>query len=200
MSNTFAPTGFQFVRNYHSASPTYQRTIRQIAYNNSNDFGKGDVVKSLTTGYIDVAATTDAQVLGVLDGIEYYDTAQQKKIFTNAWLSPSTALANSVLAYVIADPQAVFEVQSGNGGPVTIAAVGDNINFASNGAPNTSTGISTAYADFATINTTDTLPFRIVNVPQNGIDGPVGNDSTSQYNLIEVVLNSCDANARTGLA
>lgn len=202
MANTNAPNGFKFVRNYYSGAPTYQTSVRQIAYNNANSFGKGDVVKQLTTGVIDRALTNDTQVLGILDRIEYYDTAQQKKIYTNAWTAPSTALSGSVLAYVIDDPQAVFQAQ---GGPANIAltAVGANINFAGNAAPN-AYGISVAYADSSSIDTTNTLPFRIVNVPQNlgGVPltgGPIGIDSASAYNIIEVVLNSTDAKQLTGI-
>ena len=204
MTNQNSPNGFSFVRNSQSASPTYQRTVRQIAYGNTNSFGKGDVVKTLSTGYIDRALTTDTQVLGILDGCEYYDTFLQKKVYSNAWLAPTTALANSVIAYVIDDPQAVFAVQSGNGGPVTYGSVGNNINFKGNAAPNTSTGISVAYADFTTIATTNTLPFRIVDVPQtlNGIPTSaciINNDSTSANNIIYVKLNACDATALTGI-
>jgi hypothetical protein len=204
MSNNNAPNGFSFVRNFVSASPTYQTSVYQIASSNSHSFGKGDIVKILSTGYIDRALTSDTDFLGVIDRVEYYDTVQNKKMFLNGWLAPSTALANSVFAYVIEDTNAVFGVQSGNGGPVTIASVGNNINFGANAAPNTSTGISTAYADFNTLATTGTLPFRIVSVPQNLSNvptqpAPINNDSTSQYNYIEVKGCSWHAVLTTGI-
>lgn len=191
--NTFAPNGFNFARNYFSAAPTYQTTMAQIASTNANSFGQGDVVKILSTGFIDRALTTDTAFFGVIDWVEYYDTVQQKKIRTLAWLAPSTALAGSVYASVITDPQAVFTVQSGSGvGPVAQGNVGNNINFASNAAPNTTTGISTAYANFASIATTSTLPFRIVSIGYNNYLGPIGNsgyDNTLVNNLIEVIPN-----------
>lgn len=203
MANTNAPFGFRFVRNYYSAAPTYQTSVRQIAYNNANTFGKGDVVKQLNTGVIDRALTSDTQVLGILDRVEWYDTAQAKKVFSNQWNAPSTALSGSVLAYVIDDPQAVFQVQGGANN-IALTDVGANVNFASNAAPNSLTGLSTAYANSATIDTTNTLPFRIVNVPQNlgGIPvttGPIGIESASAYNIIEVILNSTDAKQLTGI-
>ena len=191
-TNTFAPNGFIFVRNYYSGVPTYQTTIAEIASTNANSFGKGDVVKLLSSGYIDRALTTDNPVFGVIDWVEYYDTVQQKKIRTLAWLAPSTALANSVFASVITDPQAVFSVQSGNGGPVVQASVGLNINFAANAAPNTTTGLSTAYADFGTVSTASTYPFRILGIGYNNYLGPIGNlgyDNTLANNIIEVVAN-----------
>ncbi len=204
MSNNNAPNGFSFVRNFVSASPTYQTGVYQIASNNSHSFGKGDVVQILSTGYIDRSQTSDTDFLGILDRVEYYDSSQNKKIFSNAWLAPSSALAGSCIAYVIEDPNAVFGVQSGNGGPVTIASVGNNINFGGNAAPNTSTGISVAYADFATLATTNTLPFRIVAVPQNlgsvpTQNAPINNDSTTVYNYIEVKGINFHATKTTGI-
>jgi hypothetical protein len=192
MANTFAPNGFSFVRNYYSGAPTYQTTIAEIASTNANSFGKGDVVKLLNTGFIDRALTTDNPVFGVIDWVEYYDTVQQKKIRTLAWLAPGTALANSVFASVITDPQAVFAVQSGDGGPVVQANVGLNINFAANAAPNTTTGLSTAYVDFATVSTASTYPFRILGIGYNNYLGPIGNlgyDNTQANNTIEVIAN-----------
>lgn len=203
MSNVNAPNGFKFVRNLYSAAPTYQTSVYQISSSNANSFGKGDIVKILNTGFIDRAITSDTAFLGVLDRIEYFDTTLQKPMFLNAWTAPTTALAGSVLAYVIEDVNAIFGVQTGNGGPVTIASTGTNINFGGNAAPNTY-GISVAYADFATLATTNTLPFRIVNVPQTlgGIPltaAPINNDSASQFNYIEVIGNAWQAKLTTGI-
>lgn len=205
MSNQNSPQGFQFVRNRVTASPTYQRATYQIAYNNSNSFGKGDVMIALSTGYVDKAATTDhAVLLGIFDGCEYYDSSQNKKIYSNGWLAPSNVLAGSAIAYINSDINSIFGVQSGNGGPVTQAAVFQNASMGGNGAPNTSTGISTAYLDFATINTTNTLLFRIEAVPQNlgGVptqNCPIGNDSTAEYNYVEVSMNTSLSLNMTGI-
>jgi len=191
-SNTSSPNGFSFIRNNLSGAPTYQTTIQEIASTNANSFGKGDVVKLLSSGYIDRALTTDTVVLGVMDWVEYYDTVQLKKVRTLAWLAPSTALAGSVYASVITDTQAVFAVQSGNGGPVVQANVGLNINFAANAAPNTTTGLSTAYADFGTVSTASAYPFRVLGLGYNNYLGPIGNsgyDNTLANNIIEVMAN-----------
>ena len=203
-NNTNAPNGFMFVRNYYSGAPTYQTTMAEISSSNANSFGKGDVVKILSSGFIDRALTTDNPVFGVIDWLEYYDTVQQKKIRSLAWLAPSTALAGTVFASVITDPQAVFAVQSGNGGPVVQANVQLNINFASNAAPNTTTGISTAYADCGTLSTASTYPFRIIGIGYNNYLGPIGNsgyDNTLANNIIEVTANptAWSATAATGI-
>lgn len=201
MANPNSPNGFSFVRNQLSACPTYQTTMAEIASTNANSFGKGDVVKLLSSGFIDRSLTTDTSFFGVIDWVEYYDTVQQKKIRTLSWQAPGTALAGSVFASVITDTQAVFAVQSGDGGPVVQANVGLNINFASNAAPNTTTGLSTAYADFATVSTASTYPFRILGIGYNNYLGPIGNigyDNTLVNNIIEVMANPGAWNGTSG--
>lgn len=191
MANTSAPNGFNFIRNYYSAAPTYQTTIAEISSANGNSFGHGDVVKILANGYVDRALTTDTNFFGIVDWVEYYDTVQQKKVRTLAWLAPSTALSGSVFASVITDPQAVFAVQSFNGGPMVQSNVGNNINFGGNAAPNTTIGISTAYVDFATISTASTYPFRVLGLGYNNYLGPINNlgyDNTQANNIIEVMM------------
>jgi hypothetical protein len=200
MANNFAPNGFRFSRNYFSAAPTYQTTVSQIAYNNANTFGQGDVVKLLSSGFIDRALTSDTEFFGVLDWVQYYDTAQQKTIRSFQWNAPSTALSGSVTASVITDPQAVFAVQVGpsGSGPVAQGNIGNNINFAANAAPNT-IGISTAYANYSTIATTSTLPFRIIGIGYNNQLGYIGGgDNTLANNIIEVIANPGAWNATNG--
>ena len=203
-SNTFAPNGFSFVRNKASASPTYQTELAEISSTNSNSFGKGDVVKLLNTGFIDRALVTDSPVFGIVDWVEYYDTVQQKKVRSLGWIAPGNVLAGSAYASVITDTQAIFSVQSGNGGPVVQADVGLNINFAQNAAPNTTTGLSTAYADFGTVSTASTYPFRVLGIGYNSYLGPIGNlgyDNTLANNTIEVMANpgAWSATSATGV-
>lgn len=192
MANTFAPTGFQFIRNYLNGAPTYQSTWVALAYNNAHTIGKGDVVLQLSTGFIDIAAASDSPVFGVFDGVQYYDTFQQKTIFSNSWNAPSTALTGSVIARVITDPFAVFLVQSGPTSAIVQADIGKNAKFVA-GTPQTGTGISTEYLDQATINTTATFPFRIIGFGQN-----LNNDATSGNNYVEVIANPGAWNSTAG--
>ena len=181
MSNTQAPFGLRPVRNLSGAAPTYQTSVYQILSTNSNKFGTGDVVK-FSSGYIDKAATTDHPILGVFQGCEYYDTYLQKKVFFPAWLAPTTAVA-PITAYVIDDCNVIFEVQS-SGAAITIANVGQTAKFTGNGAPSTTTGISTLAIDQATLATTTTFPLMVT-----GLGLKIGNDNTSSFNVVEVKLN-----------
>ena len=197
MANTNAPFGLRPVRRLDGAAPTYQTNPYQIITTQTHKIGTGDLVKydGSNAGYIDYAAATDTPVLGVFAGCEWYDTSQQKKIFSPQWTGVSTAVA-PITAYVYDDVSIVFEIQSGNGGPVTIAGLRQNAKISATGvgAPNTTTGISTEFLDFATLATNQaTYPLKII-----GLSQKYGNDNTSQYNLVEVVLNA--TNYKSGVA
>lgn len=194
MANTNAPFGFRAVRRLDGAVPNFATRTYEIAYNNSTKIRKGDAVKLLTTGYIDLAAASDTSLLGVLDGVEYYDVVQAKKVFFNGWLAPTTtALAGSVKARVIVDPMAVYAVQS-NGAALTLANIGENIKLVA-GTGNDLTGISGAAVDQTTLNTTNTIPFRIVGLSEQGT-----NDNASSYNVVEVIIVGNHFTNLTGLA
>lgn len=200
MANVQAPWGFRPVRRSDAADWSTAFETRQILNTNSTAIGFGDVVKALTTGYLTRAtaadnALADPGVYGIFIGCEYYDTAVAKKIFSPWWTGVSTALAGSVLARVISDPRVVFEVQVGGSSSTgcVLADVGANIGIG-DGAVNTLSGFSAQFADQTTINTTITLPFRVLNLSQK-----VGVDNTSAYNTVEVALNNAAFNSRTGI-
>lgn len=182
MANTNAPFGMRPLRNVFGSVPTYQQTAYQIVWNNANTFGTGDIVK-LSAGYVDVAGTTDHPVLGVFVGCEYYDPNQNKILFMPQWRAPVLNSTLTPTAYVIDDPNVVFEVQS-SGAAVTIANIGSTAKFTGNGAPNALTGVSTLALDAANIGSTTTYPLMILGPSQK-----IGVDNTSSYNTVEVKLN-----------
>ena len=195
MSNTQSPNGFQQSSTITGASPNYVVVHRQISSGNTGSIGAGDPVRELSTGYIDVALSTSNPILGVFTGVEYYDTAQQKKIWAPAWTGVTTALSGSILASVVVDPQATYRVQAGGASTaVTLANIGLNATFGGQGSPATGSGQSVAYLDVTSISTTNTLPFRIL-----GFAGLPSNDSTSGYASVLVKINTQTYNQTTGV-
>lgn len=196
MSNIQAPFGFQQTSTLTGASPNYVVVHRQIASNNSHQIGRGDPVIELSNGYIDIALSTSTLLYGVFDGVNYYDTTQQKKLWLNGWTAPtSSALSGTVLAAVIVDPMATFKVQAGGSSTtgVTLANIGLNATFGGQGAPN-SAGYSVAYLDISTISTTNTLPFRII-----GLNAMPNNDTTAAYDTVAVTFNTQSYKQTTGV-
>lgn len=196
MANIQAPFGFQQSSTITGASPNYVVVHRQISSANTNKIGRGDPVIELSTGYIDIALSTSNPILGVFDGVEYYDTSLQKTQWLPAWYGVTTGLSGSILAAIIVDPQATYKVQAGNSSTtgITFANVGLNVTFGGQGNPVNGSGVSQAYIDVATISTTNTLPFRIV-----GFGGTPNNDITSAYDTVIVKINTQTYNQTTGV-
>lgn len=197
MANSNAPFGLRPVRRLDGAAPNYQTNLYQVNTANTNKIGCGDLVKfdGSHAGYIDVAAATDTPVLGVLSAVDWYDTAQRTQVFSPWWTGVTTAVA-PINAYVYDDYNIVYEIQSGTGGPVTIANLKQNAKVlaAGVGAPNTTTGISTEALDVASIaGGQAAYPLKIVALSQR-----VGNDNTSNFNVVEVILNA--TNYKSGVA
>lgn len=193
MSNLQAPFGFRATRRIGGAQPNYaMMPARLVAQAATFIAGQGDVMQSLATGYISICASTATQAQGIFQTCEYYDTVGQTWRFTN-YLPGNQATNADIKAFTISDVKQVFEVQS-NGAAITTPQVQLNATFAGNGVPNTYSGISTAALDPATVSTNSAFQFQIVGLGQG-----VGNDNTSSFNTVEVILNAADFNSRTGV-
>lgn len=170
MATTASPYGLRPV-NLIGGQP-YAGSTRLIKINNAYAanifYGQAVSINSsgvliADTGTSNVAATG---TVGVFVGCTYTDPNLKYKIFKQYW--PTGTVATDAYAYVVDDPDVVMQVQADDA--VTQAALGANIGL-STFSGNTSTGNSETSADVASINTTATLPLRIVGF----VDGP---DST----------------------
>jgi hypothetical protein len=200
MANTLASSGFQISRRLDGAQPNYAFAPNaQIAYNNANKIAFGDPVKLLSTGFIDVMAVGGSSIFGIFMGCDYWDPNFAQYRFVPAWNAVSGLGSTQVVtARVVIDPMAVFRVQT-SGGPMVQADVGQNIDIltGSSGAPSAA-GISTCSIDFTTLQTTSTLPFRVVAiVPFGSIN--YAYDPTLANNFAEVVMNTNTFTSRTGI-
>lgn len=183
MSNPNTPFGLLPSRRRDGTTGNFQTSQATIVYNNANSFGVGDVVKQ-ASGVIDKAATTDANIFGVLADVSYNDAANPGvPPVRRAWLAPTLASTTTVTAQVWTDPNLVFRVRAN--GSVAASQIGLNAKFTSNGAPNTTSGLSTLALDTAAIGVTSTYPLRIL-----GFAADINNDPTSAYAVLEVSLNT----------
>ena len=183
MANTNAPFGFRQYQGTGSA-PTYEQVVMTIASNDTTAIYFGDPVVPLNTGYIAQASSNSVQIAGIFVGCKYLSVSQKRTLWSNYW--PGSDNNGTVEAYVVNDPNAKFLVQTDSTG----AAQGDinaNVGFAI-GTGNSATGISGAYVDMSTANTTATLPFRIVSL----VTQPPGAPGTQAgaYNQVVVAFNN----------
>ncbi|MDE2105240.1 MAG: hypothetical protein KGL39_48895 [Patescibacteria group bacterium] len=186
MANTFAPFGFSQVKGTGS-SPTYEQVSMKIASNNTTAIFKGDAVVPVTgaaTGYIAQATAGTVALAGVFVGCKYLSTSQKRTVWGNYW--PGSDATGDVTAYVVNDPNAQFVVQANSSLNVPYSKVGQLAQLGV-GTGNTTNGVSGMY--LASIGTTATFPFRIVDVVTDP-PGANGTDTASNGNYVVVAFNN----------
>jgi hypothetical protein len=195
MANTNAPFGFRQYSGTGSA-PTYEQIAVRIVYNATNIFF-GDPVAPDANGYVVQASSNSVQVAGIFVGCQYLSVAQKRTVWSNYWPGSDVASGNTVTGYIVNDPNAKWVAQSDATGIAT-TDINANIGFAI-GTGNTASGISGAYLDTSTINTTNTLPFRIISL----IDFPPGSQGTNSngqaYDWAVVAFNNVSTKQLTGI-
>ena len=193
MANTNTPFGFRQWSGTGSA-PTYEQLAVPVQYN-AGAIYFGDPVVALTDGTYSVASSNSAAngIGGIFVGCKYLSVSQKRTVWSNYWPGSDVASTNYVEAYIVNDPNAKFLVQSDATG-VTLAGLNANIGFAI-GTGNAANGISGAYVDTSTINTTNTLPFRIISLVvdppgSNGTQTVAGGYASGAYNYVVVAFNN----------
>jgi hypothetical protein len=199
VANTQATFGFRHIGYLSGGSPDYQLSTRLIASANTTKIFRGDpVVINTSTGKLEQASSNSVNIAGIFDGCVYTPTGG-----TPTWSPfwPGAGASVDPTAYIIDAPNAVFMAAALNTSIVT-ANVGENVGFAI-GTGSTVTGFSAATVDQSTLNTTNTLPFRVIApVTTSGNYGVVGNggDPTTAYGWCVVAFNNQNFKQLTGLA
>jgi len=204
---TLSAFGLRPTRLLTGAAPTFQMNVYWISQTYATAIGFGDPVIRQSTGYIAPYTAGTSHVLGVFAGLQpYFDTTLQQVIGGKNWYSGHEVAGGPIACWVYDDPRQIFVAQvdtSNANNPITIANAGGNIDMVLP-APNSTTGISSAYLDASTWNvTTSTLPFRVLGPATNfylGFD-PTTNTPTSQptNNYAEVVMNTSEYQTSTGI-
>ena len=173
MATTATPYGLKAVN--HIGGTTYAGYTRlfPIASGYGTNIYNGSVVAIVAAGTIEIvtdlgnnADQFPAGVIGVFVGCTYTDPNLGTVVFRNNF--PTGTVADDIQAYVIDDPDVIFQAQAD--GAVTQADLGQNTNFAA--VQSTTTGDTTNgnsnTAVSSTTATTSTIAFRIVDF----VDGP----------------------------
>ena len=164
MSTSATPYGFRPVGLLGGGD--WSNSIRHIKLTNSygTSIFYGDVVKVVATGTVEKdSGTTTMTPVGIFVGCSYTDPGSSQPTYSQMWTASTSA--TDIMAYVVDDPDVVFQAQ----GDATLAqtALGNNVAVVQT-AGSTSIGTSKNAIDSSTINTTKTLPVRIIGF----IDGP----------------------------
>ena len=140
----------------------------QIASAYTEDIFYGDLVQIDTNGQcIRSAVTNETNVypVGVFVGCTFTNPVTKQLTFSQYW--PQDTVASDAFAYVVDDPNAVFQVAVCSTGTtmsyVTRAAIGTNATVLNN-AGSTTTGDSKLAMDNSPLGTTDTYVLRVIDV------------------------------------
>jgi len=173
MASSATPYGLKAV-NLIGGQP-YAGSTRQIKIASGYDTNifNGSVVSIVAGGTIEIVTTNGdnstgfpAGTIGVFVGCTYTDPSTSQITFRQSW--PANTVAADAKAYIVDDPDVVFQVQAD--GAVTQADLGQNVKLAavqSTSTGDTTTGNSTS-AVSATTASTSGFAFRIVDF----VDGP----------------------------
>lgn len=133
MSAASAPFGFRPA--FHNSGQMRSK-VYTIASTYAANIFQGDPVKLVDAGTIQLATSDGTRtgtvdgiaMLGIFQGVEYVD-ALGKKTYSKFW--PTGITATDIKAYVLDDPETLFEVEYPNPSPGTTVqtAVGEGVDW-----------------------------------------------------------------------
>ena len=152
MANKDAPFGFIPVRMIGGAYFSGGQDEYDIADDYNTAIFSGDIVELHTDGTITIGAAGQTNLIGVFNGC-FYTTDGGEPTYSKYW--PASQSSSDAKAFVITDPNVVFEAQEDNteiGSTATHPAqVGSNADFVSTHAGTTAAGRSKQELDSSTI-------------------------------------------------
>jgi hypothetical protein len=194
MANKDAAFGMKPVRMIGGAPYTGGQSRYRIAANYGTSIFQGDMVAQVTGGTVEVHADGGTvPVVGVFNGCMYTDPTSGEQVFSNYY--PASTNASDLIAFIIDDPDVVYEVQADDTFPVTDLFGNFDIVYTSAGS--TSTGISGAELDVTTGATNTNLPIKAIDISEDPNNSDTGAANT---NVLVVIQNSIFGVKSAGLA
>ena len=171
-------------------------TEYEIASNNTNAIYQYAIVVPTANGVIDYAGATSGgttPALGVLMGVQYHDSVQKKPVWLNYWPGSGSVSVDTnypVKAMVADNPNQLFKVASDatlTDRATALTAVFANASLGTSARTGDSnTGAANGTLSVSSINTTATLPLRIVGI----MDDEANSDYTAAGIPLVVRLNA----------
>lgn len=165
MATTATPMGAEPTDTL-SASGSFTGKVRHIKV--ASGYGTaifyGDFVKLVNTGTVEKdTGTTAATPVGVFVGCAFTSPTTGELTFSQYF--PASTAASDIVAYVVDDPNVLMRMQSDEA--IAQTGLGNNVAIVQT-AGSTSIGRSKNAVDGSSIDTTNTLPLRIIDF----VDGP----------------------------
>lgn len=195
MANTQVTFGFQPYGINAGRPPNFGLRRRSLAYNYGSTLFRGDPVASDANGNIVRVSSQSGVVSGIFWGVQYYDPTQKITFQSKYWSAPTNLTSTQVVnAWVYDDPEQLFIAASTGGSrALALTDVMNNIQWNAGSGGSTTSGISSYTVDDAHVTTTNTLPFKIMDLYSTyATPGANGSDNTTVYNWAIVKMNNTD--------
>ena len=194
MANNDAAFGMRPSRMIGGGVYTGGQSRYRIAANYGTSIFQGDMVAQVTGGGVEVHADGGTvPIVGVFNGCQYTDPTTSEQVYSNYY--PASTNASDIIAFVIDDPNVVYEVQADAAFPVADLFGNFDIVYTSSGS--TVTGISGAELEVSTGATTATLPIKAIDISTDPENSAV---SSANTNVLVVIQNSIFGQKSAGLA
>jgi len=192
MANQNSNYGFRPIQLQGAAYNGQGQNEYKIANGETQAIFQGDPVVLTADGVVDLGNAAGAELIGIFNGCEYTDPTTKKPTWSNFY--PGGIAADDIKAYVIDDPNVVYEVKC-NTSAAGQAQVGSNANIATYSAGSTISGISNVALDATSFTVNAAANFRVV-----GLSTDVDNSDYSAANAaIKVKINLHALNDSTGI-
>lgn len=174
MANESSAYGLRPIGLVGAGANTTGTTSYEIASNNTNAIYQFSICVPTAAGTIDQAGATSGgttPALGVLMGVYYQDATQKQPVWLNYWPGSGSVSVDTnypVTAFVADNPNQLFQVATD--ATITSRATALTAIFANSSlgtsarTGSTDTGRSNSGLSVSAINTTATLPLRIVGI------------------------------------
>ena len=194
MANTDAAFGMRPIGMIGGAPFSGGQSRYRIAANYGTSIFQGDMVAQVTGGGVEVHADGGTvPIVGVFNGCRFTDPSTGKETFKNFY--PASTNASDIEAFIIDDPNVIYEIQCDAAFPIADLFGNFDIVYTSSGS--TVTGISGAELDVTTGATNTNLPIKAIDISQDPENSDVGSDAT---NVLVVIQNHIFGVKGAGLA
>ena len=154
----------------------------RIAANYGTAIFQGDMVMQVTGGTVEIHADGGTvPIVGVFNGCQYTDPTTGEQVYSNYY--PASTNASDIIAFIIDDPNVVFEVQADAAFP--IADLFGNFDIVYTSAGSTKTGISGAELKVADGGTGTTLSVKAIDISEDPDNDDVASANTNVYVVIQ---------------
>ena len=194
MANKDASFGLRPVRMMGGSPYSGGQSRYRIAANDGTAIHHGDMVMQVTGGTVEIHADGGTvPIVGVFNGCQFTDPTTGEQVFKNHY--PASTNASDIIAFIVDDPNVVFEVQANAAFP--IADLFGNFDIIYTNSSSTLSGVSGAELDVSTGATTAGLPLKCIDISQDPDNSDV---SSANTNVLVVIQNHIMGQKGAGLA